>query len=226
MVQQQVGEFASIDPATRTQNARVQETGASPKNSLNPRHDLQHIQRPTPPHLGKNPPTFPGLDGADLARRRRRVAISVTRNFPQQISNNVTKPRIVMRARTSHHAVLPPLGSAKVPALRVCGTSRFAKISLARIAARKRHHIGRADRSLPRAGTRPSVPPSPSLRQRKAQGSFLAVAALARRKALTARGAVSSRRKTTRAVITRTIIDGTTHMRESPMFATACRRRS
>ena len=38
----------------------------------------------------------------------------------------------------------------------------------------------------------------------------------ARREGLAARGAVSSRRKTTRAVIRRTIIDGTTHMRESP----------
>ena len=120
-------EIASIEPATRTQNARVQEPGVSPKISLNPRHDLQHIQRPTPPHLGKKAPNLPGLDDADMARRRHRGVISVTRNFPHQISINVTKPRIVMRARTSHHAVLPPLGLAKVPALRVCGNSRFAK---------------------------------------------------------------------------------------------------
>jgi hypothetical protein len=61
MAQQQGGEFTSTDPTTRTQDAGVQERGVSPKISLNPRHDLQHIQRPTPPHLSQNEPSLPGL---------------------------------------------------------------------------------------------------------------------------------------------------------------------
>jgi hypothetical protein len=55
--------------------------------------------RPLPanrPHLGKNAPSFPGLSDADMARSRRRGMISATRNFPQQISNNVTKPTPVL----------------------------------------------------------------------------------------------------------------------------------
>jgi hypothetical protein len=68
MAKQQGGEFASTDPTTRTQDARVQEPGVSPKISLNPRHDLQHIQRPTAPHLGKNEPSLPGLGDADMAK--------------------------------------------------------------------------------------------------------------------------------------------------------------
>jgi hypothetical protein len=36
-------EFASTDPTTRTQDARVQVSGISPKISLNSRSDLQHF---------------------------------------------------------------------------------------------------------------------------------------------------------------------------------------
>jgi hypothetical protein len=67
MAKQQGREFASTDPPTRTQDARFQERRVSAKISLNPRHDLQHIQRPTP-----------GLGDADMARSRRH-GVSLTR---------------------------------------------------------------------------------------------------------------------------------------------------
>lgn len=143
MAKQQVGEFTSIGPAARTQNARIQEPGVSPKNSLNPRHDLQHIQRPTPPHLGNNAPSLPGLGDADITRSLRRGMISVTRNFPHQIPNNATKPRIILRARTSHHAVLPQFGLAKVPALRVCGILALQNIAFTDCGAKTTPHTPR-----------------------------------------------------------------------------------
>ena len=66
MAKQPGREFASTDPATRTQDARFQERRVSAKISLNPRPDLQHIQPPTPPHLSQNAPNLPGLGDADL----------------------------------------------------------------------------------------------------------------------------------------------------------------
>ena len=65
-------------------------SGVSAKISLNPRHDLQHIQRPTPPHLSKNAPSLSGLSHADVTRSRRRRVISAvepgepTSNFQQR----------------------------------------------------------------------------------------------------------------------------------------------
>jgi hypothetical protein len=71
------GEFASTDPTTITQNAGFQESGFSPKISLNPRSRLQHFQRPTPSHLRKNAPSLQGHGDADVARRRR-CGVSLT----------------------------------------------------------------------------------------------------------------------------------------------------
>ena len=56
-------------------------TWGSPKISLNPRHDLQDIQRPTPSHLGKNEPSLPGLGDADMHEAVAAGVISATRNF-------------------------------------------------------------------------------------------------------------------------------------------------
>ena len=52
--QQPRGEFASTDPTTRTQDARFQVSGVSPKISLNSRSHLQHFQRPTSSHFCKD----------------------------------------------------------------------------------------------------------------------------------------------------------------------------
>jgi hypothetical protein len=97
VAKQQGGEFASTDPTTRRQDAEFQERGVSPKISFNPRHDLQHIQRPTPPHLSKNAPSLSGLSHADVARSRRRRVISAVEpdepasNFQQRDNTDPTK---------------------------------------------------------------------------------------------------------------------------------------
>ena len=77
MARQPSREFASTDPTTRTQDAGFQESGFSPKISLNPRSRLQHFQRPTPSHLRKNAPSLQGHGDADVARRRR-CGVSLT----------------------------------------------------------------------------------------------------------------------------------------------------
>ena len=72
MAQQSRREFASANPTKGAQDARVQERGIRAKISLNPRPDLQHIQRPTPPHLSQNAPSLQGIGHAGVARSRRR----------------------------------------------------------------------------------------------------------------------------------------------------------
>src|SRR5271157_5090481 len=56
MEEQQSREFASADAAARAQDAAVQEPGFSPEISFHTRRRLQHLQRPTPSHLGPNAP--------------------------------------------------------------------------------------------------------------------------------------------------------------------------
>ena len=93
MAQQPSREFTSTDPTTRTQDAGFQESGFSPKISLNPRSRLQHFQRPTPSHLRKKrtEPSGP--------RRCRRGATSSLRREPNMpadllraLFGNVTVP--------------------------------------------------------------------------------------------------------------------------------------
>ena len=96
------GEFASTDMATRTQDAEFQERGGSPKISLDPRHDLQHIQRPAPPHLSKNAPSLSGLNHADVARSRRRRVISAVE--PDEPASNFQQHDNAVR----HPSLLPP----------------------------------------------------------------------------------------------------------------------
>gem|GEM_PF-6626497 len=59
-------------------------------------HNTFNVQR----HLisGRTHRGLPGLGDADMARSRRRGVISATRNFPHQISDNVTKPDLAMSA--------------------------------------------------------------------------------------------------------------------------------
>jgi hypothetical protein len=92
MAQQSSGEFASADPTKGEEDARVQKRGIRAKVSLCSCSSPQHIQRPTPPDISQNAPSLPGLGDADMARSRHRGVISATRNFPHQISDNVTKP--------------------------------------------------------------------------------------------------------------------------------------
>src|ERR1700730_18201232 len=68
---QQSREFASTDPPTRTQDARVQEPGLSPEISLNPRSHLQYLQRPTPSHFSQNTPSLSCVGYGHVARGSR-----------------------------------------------------------------------------------------------------------------------------------------------------------
>ena len=61
----------SHQPTRRRERKMQEESGFSPKISLNPRSRLQHFQRPTPSHLRKNAPSLQGHGDADVARRRR-----------------------------------------------------------------------------------------------------------------------------------------------------------
>jgi hypothetical protein len=65
------------DPTTRMQKAGFHESGFSPKISLNARSRLQHFQRPTPSHIGKNAPSLQGHGFADVTRSRR-CGVSLT----------------------------------------------------------------------------------------------------------------------------------------------------
>src|ERR1019366_9602752 len=70
MAKQQGGEFASTDPATRTQDARFQKRRVSTEISLLSCSSPQHLQRPTPSHFSKHTPSVQGLGHADVARSR------------------------------------------------------------------------------------------------------------------------------------------------------------
>jgi hypothetical protein len=112
VAKQQGGEFELTDPTTRTQDAEFQERGVRPKISLNPRHDLQHIQLPMPPHLSKNAPSLSGLNHADVARSHRRRVISAvepgkpTSNFQQY--DNANTVHTFRKAKIQHSVIVMP----------------------------------------------------------------------------------------------------------------------
>ena len=97
MAKQQGGEFASTDPTTRAQNARVQERRVSTEVSLFSRSSPQHLQRSTPSHFSNHALSLQSLGHADVARSRLRGVISevysdeVASNF-QQRDNAVIRP--------------------------------------------------------------------------------------------------------------------------------------
>ena len=66
-------EFASTDPMTRTQDARVQERGIRAKISFSACSSPQHFQCPTPSHLSKNAPSLSRV-GNDMWRAAVAVA--------------------------------------------------------------------------------------------------------------------------------------------------------
>jgi hypothetical protein len=113
VAKQQGGEFELTDPTTRTQDAEFQERGVRPKISLNPRHDLQHIQLPMPPHLSKNAPSLSRLNHADVARSHRRRVISAvepgkpTSNFQQY--DNANTVHTFRKAKIQHSVIVMAL---------------------------------------------------------------------------------------------------------------------
>jgi hypothetical protein len=88
--QQPSREFASTDPTTRTQDAGFQESGFSPKISLNPRSRLQHFQRPTPSHLRKNAPSLQGHGRGATSSLRREP--NMPADLLRALFGNVTVP--------------------------------------------------------------------------------------------------------------------------------------
>jgi hypothetical protein len=92
MAQQSSGEFASADPTTGAQDARVQERRIGAKISLNACGNPQHCQRPAPSHVSKNAPSFQGVSYADVARRRR-CGVSLTHrdDLSRLLFGNATK---------------------------------------------------------------------------------------------------------------------------------------
>src|ERR1700730_11704232 len=76
MAQQSSGEFASADPTKGEEDARVQERGIRAKISLSACSSPEHLQRPAPSHLSKNPPRLQGLSHEAVAASRRCDVIS------------------------------------------------------------------------------------------------------------------------------------------------------
>src|SRR5271163_2508377 len=71
MEEQSSREFTSADPTAGAQDATLQERGLSPEVPLNPRRRLQHIQRPTPSHVGQITPRATRRGDDHVARGRR-----------------------------------------------------------------------------------------------------------------------------------------------------------
>ena len=71
MAQQPGGEFASAKPTKGEENAGFQERGIRAKIALNACRRLQHVQRPTPSHFGKNTLGFSSLGHRQVTRGRR-----------------------------------------------------------------------------------------------------------------------------------------------------------
>ena len=104
-------EFASAQPATGAQDARLQQHGLSPKTSLHSRCRLQH---PTPPHFGQNPPHLPGRgNGGMVSSRYCKVNNNTCRQF--------VAPFIRLRDSALPHDTLPRLWHRAYPCRARCG---------------------------------------------------------------------------------------------------------
>src|ERR1700693_3144109 len=65
------GEFASTDAAAGAQDAALQELWLSAEIPVEPCSRLQHLQRPTPSHLGSDTPDATRRGDENMARGRR-----------------------------------------------------------------------------------------------------------------------------------------------------------
>src|ERR1700679_780525 len=71
MEKQSGGEFASTDAAAGAQDAALQELWLSAEIPVEPCSRLQHLQRPTPSHLGSDAPDATRRGDETIARGRR-----------------------------------------------------------------------------------------------------------------------------------------------------------
>src|SRR5271169_4397858 len=71
MEKQSGGEFASTDAAAGAQDAALQELWLSAEIPVEPCSRLQHLQRPTPSHLGSDTPDATRRGDENMARGRR-----------------------------------------------------------------------------------------------------------------------------------------------------------
>src|ERR1700693_4116919 len=84
------GEFASTDAAAGAQDAALQELWLSAEIPVEPCSRLQHLQRPTPSHLGSDTPDATRRGDENMARGRRsdvRIPVangSITLASPQR----------------------------------------------------------------------------------------------------------------------------------------------
>src|SRR5271167_2930048 len=98
MEKQSGGEFASTDAAAGAQDAALQELWLSAEIPVEPCSRLQHLQRPTPSHLGSDTPDATRRGDENMARRRRsdvRIPVangSTTLASPQR-DNTGRRPR-------------------------------------------------------------------------------------------------------------------------------------
>jgi hypothetical protein len=94
--EQSSGELASADPATRAQDAGLQEPRISPTISLHSCSRLQHLQRPTPFDISVDAPEFPRRGDGHLAcGGRLRTYDTQPRQhaaFSRSSFSNVTRP--------------------------------------------------------------------------------------------------------------------------------------
>src|ERR1700690_1669072 len=70
MEKQSGGEFASTDAAAGAQDAALQELWLSAEIPVEPCSRLQHLQRPTPSHLGSDTPDATRRGDENMARGR------------------------------------------------------------------------------------------------------------------------------------------------------------
>src|ERR1700722_13660737 len=71
MEKQSGGEFPSTDAAAGAQDAALQELWLSAEIPVEPCSRLQHLQRPTPSHLGSDTPDATRRGDENMARGRR-----------------------------------------------------------------------------------------------------------------------------------------------------------
>src|SRR5476651_2083315 len=81
MEKQSGREFASTDPPKGAQDAALQKPRLSPEIPINACSRIQHLQRPTPPHIGPNASHLPCCGDEHVARRSR-GCLKLTRRRP------------------------------------------------------------------------------------------------------------------------------------------------